>query len=184
MRTQINIMRNSAGQHSLFSNVVDNCDFNVCSALCFKAAVDYKWNRMRKYVKMDMAIYLISVFIASWATICTAWNIANPWAFTGRFETAEIVVCIVIAVEALLFIAEVTKVYLLGFGHGPTGCDYWNLVKLVASALLTAAGINYLLLVPPLNDGGVIDADWADYDISVKMIQNSLGAVGITLKCA
>ena len=158
------------GQHSLFSNIVDNCDYTVCTSLCFKAAVDYKWNRMQNYVKLDLAVYLVSLFIASWATVCTAWNIANPWDLTGRFETAEVVVCIVIVVEAPLFVWEVTKVCLLGGDHGPTGCDWWNLIKLVAPALLMTASINYLLLVSPLDDQRVTDADWGDYDISIKII--------------
>ena len=68
-----------AHQWSLFDAIEDQCDDTVYNSTIMKAAVDYKWKQTKRFVMLDLCIYLVSLAIASFAIILLAWEASNPW---------------------------------------------------------------------------------------------------------
>ena len=97
-------------QVSLFHSVVDRCDFAVYESIIMKAAVDYKWKQTRWWVMLDLSIYVVSLVVASFATVRLAWEASNPWEQTLSFPhgkaTTEMIVLVMIVLELLLFVWE------------------------------------------------------------------------------
>ena len=59
---------------SPFAAIVTNCDFSVCESKLVKAAVDFKWQRISWWIKFDLALYVMSLVVASGAVLGTAWD--------------------------------------------------------------------------------------------------------------
>ena len=73
----------------------------------------YKWKQTRWWVMLDLAIYVVSLVIASFATVRLAWEASNPWEQTLSFPhgkaTTEMIVLVMIVLELLLFVWECTQ---------------------------------------------------------------------------
>ena len=64
---------------SPFAAIVTNCGFSVCESKVMKAAVDFKWQRISWWIKLDLILYVMSLVVASGAVLGTAWETSHPW---------------------------------------------------------------------------------------------------------
>jgi hypothetical protein len=58
---------------SPFEHIVKQCDDSVCESLIMKAAIDFKWRRLRKWVCMELLFYILSLLVASAAMVSATW---------------------------------------------------------------------------------------------------------------
>ena len=74
-----------------------------------KAAVDFKWQRVRWWIMLELVIYVISLVVASSAMLVTAWEISHPWEQYTATSTDFLFVT-VIALELCLLALEAAQI--------------------------------------------------------------------------
>ena len=94
---------------SPFAAIVTNCDFSVCESKLVKAAVDFKWQRVRWWVQLDLTLYVISLVVASGAMLGTAWETSHPWEQYAVTST-DILFVAMIGMELCLLVFEVAQI--------------------------------------------------------------------------
>ena len=141
-------------EKSPFAAVVATGDTTVCENKIMKAAIDFKWQRLRFWVFLELAYYTVSLFVASTAMIGFAWttrNVAKADGLNSTTRTLDTVVddddddnttmfCIVIVLEVLLLVYEMAQLYVLR--------DLWfnlyNCMNIMSISLLLACACDSL----------------------------------------
>jgi hypothetical protein len=157
-------------EHSPFEAVVENCNFAVCESKIMKAAIDFKWQRIRWWVCADLAYYTISLVVASAAMLDSAWTAHNVFDVELSASSKTLFV-VMIVLEALLLMLEMAQMIV----HRHRWMKLYNVIN-VASILLLLTPSTVYLAAHRLHIG---DIAWQRF--SVTLMQN-LGSMGLGLK--
>jgi hypothetical protein len=159
---------------SPFAAMVGKCDFTVCESKIMKAAIDFKWQRIRWWVCADLAYYMISLFVASATMIDSAWtahNVADGSLSDADSSTSETLFVIMIVLEALLLVLEVLEMIV----HRHRWLNTYNIINVTSILLLLTPAAVYQVA----NSLHVGDIAWQRF--STVLLQN-LGSIGLGLK--
>ena len=95
---------------SPFAAIVTNCDFSVCESKVVKAAVDFKWQRISWWIKLDLILYVMSLVVASGAVLGTAWEISHPWEQYGAVTITDTLIVTMVGLEIYLLVFEAMQI--------------------------------------------------------------------------
>jgi hypothetical protein len=157
-------------EQSPFEAVVKKCDFAVCESKIMKAAIDFKWQRIRWWVCADLAYYTISLFVASAAMFDSAWTAHNVFD-VEKSASSKTLFVVMIVLEALLLMLEMVQMIV----HRHRWLKLYNVIN-VASILLLLTSAAVYLAAHRLHIG---DIAWQRF--SVMLMQN-IGSMGLGLK--
>ena len=103
---------------SPFAAIVTNCGSSVCESKLVKAAVDFKWQRISWWIKLDLALYAMSLVVASGAVLGTAWEISHPWEQYAVTST-DFLFEAMIGMELCLLVYEAAQIVSINLRNPP-----------------------------------------------------------------
>jgi cytochrome c oxidase subunit IV len=161
---------------SPFEAVVEKCDFAVCKSTIMKAAIDFKWQRIRWWVCADLACYTISLSVASAAMFGSAWTAHTVGDGSVRGHgagTSKTAFELMIVLEALLLVLEILQAIV----HRRRWLKLQNYINTASILLLLIPAATHLV-AHELHTG---DIAWQRF--STVLLKN-LGSLGLGLKWA
>jgi len=159
---------------SPFAAIVEKCGFTVCESKIMKAAIDFKWQRIRWWVCADLAYYMISLFVASATMFDSAWTaqgVADGSFSDAGIYTSKTLFVVMVILEALLLVLEILEMVV----HRHRWLNTYNIIN-VASILLLLTPAAVYLVAHELHAG---DIAWQHFS---TMLLENFGSVGLGLK--